>query len=105
MNTSVIKVANGINKKSIINQEVVSYKTNNPLLVVHRTFNNNGWTITHTKTGYAIFRGISTRKLAILGANLFSNITDWNMVTVENANEIFNANHEAFMKVKDEIIK
>lgn len=49
-------------------------------LAVHRTHVTNvGWTITHTRSGRALVKGIKTRTLAMDACARIAKLTDWTL--------------------------
>lgn len=48
---------------------VWAYPTSVPGLVVHRTINNRGWTITHEPSSLAVRRGFQTKREAVQAAS------------------------------------
>ena len=97
---------------NIISLDVDSYKTDSPVLIVHKEtviYMNtneptqlNRWVITHLPTGCEIINKIHSRKLAIQSANKLATLSGWDTVTLESAGEFYNQHRDFLLQVKGE---
>ncbi len=79
---------------------VAAYRFGN--MMVHRTHEGEGWTISHDLTGYRIPAIIGTRNDAFVAANEMNAKADWSILTMGNEGPNFGDNKQAYVKAAKE---
>lgn len=66
-------------------------------LMVHRTHEHAGWTISHGATGYRVPAVIETKASALIAATEMNKQTDWSKLTLGDEGPNFGDNKAAFV--------